>query len=103
MQMPKPGEYVAVAVIIGITAAVLYPILKHIGPHPGNGAVCHGHLRQIGLAISEYVQAYRPVETASYQLYSFSSPTNFWYADAQKPLSGNGVQTLKAVHDDNRN
>jgi len=242
MQKPKPGEYVAVAAILGVMIVVLYPVLSHIGPRPGNGAECHSHLRQVGMALSEYVQdndwylppvgdgkgrhdwrtsivtylhgdwkpftcpdrkelnapengfmgvegepesyaaniasgsgsggldrgpfslahgslplpkipypacaiavceiqnthspgfdidappdgakqslyaghrgwsnylfvdghvqAYRPVETASYQLYSFSSPTNFWYADGQKPLSVNGVQTLKAAQDANRN
>lgn len=60
-------ELLVVMAIVGILAAILYPVIAHAGNN-GKKAACLSNLRQIGLALSAYVQdwdSYLPPFTTS--------------------------------------
>jgi prepilin-type processing-associated H-X9-DG protein len=60
-------EILVVIAIVGILAAVLYPVLAHAG-ESGKKTVCLSNLRQIGLALSAYAKdwnSYLPPYTTS--------------------------------------
>jgi len=81
MQKPKPGEYVAVAAIIGVMAAIIYPFASRFGPHRKRGAICADHMRVLGIAFSQYAQDYDrtlPQATADGGRYTWRSAIDIY-------------------------